>query len=122
MPLLPYLEQLAAGKNLSADEAQSAMQTILDGGASPAQIAGFLMALRVQGETVDELVGFARAMRRTALRVDLGLPGETIQAAFNDRVRSLRKGPFVGLATTGTAKLSRDRHAGVTSLRRLCSP
>jgi anthranilate phosphoribosyltransferase len=78
MPLLPHLERLASGHNLSADEAQSAMQTILDGKASPAQIAGFLMALRVHGETVDELVGFARAMRQTAVRVDLGLPGETL--------------------------------------------
>jgi anthranilate phosphoribosyltransferase len=78
MPLLPYLEKLAAGANLSAAEAQSAMQIILDGSASPSQIAGFLMALRVQGETVDELVGFARAMRQTAVRIDLNLPGETI--------------------------------------------
>jgi anthranilate phosphoribosyltransferase len=78
MPLLPHLQRLAAGNNLSADEAQSAMQTILDGTASPAQIAGFLMALRVRGETVDELVGFARAMRQTAVRVDLELPGETV--------------------------------------------
>jgi anthranilate phosphoribosyltransferase len=78
MPLLPYLERLAEGENLSADEAQSAMQTILDGKAPPAQIAGFLMALRVHGETVDELVGFARAMRQTAVRVDLALHGETI--------------------------------------------
>jgi anthranilate phosphoribosyltransferase len=54
------------------------MQTILDGKASPAQIAGFLMALRVQGETVDELVGFARAMRQTAVPIELGLPGETL--------------------------------------------
>jgi anthranilate phosphoribosyltransferase len=78
MPLLPHLERLAAGRSLSVDEAQSAMQTILDGKAAPAQIAGFLMALRVRGETVDELVGFARAMRRTAVPVDLGLPGETV--------------------------------------------
>src|SRR5271155_752830 len=78
MPLLPHLERLAAGASLSADEAQSAMQTILDGKAPPAQIAGFLMALRVHGETVDELVGFARAMRQTAVRVDLDLHGETL--------------------------------------------
>jgi anthranilate phosphoribosyltransferase len=78
MPLLPYLERLVAGEDLSGAEAQSAMQIILDGTASPAQIAGFLMALRVQGETVDELAGFARAMRQTAVPVDLGLSGETI--------------------------------------------
>jgi anthranilate phosphoribosyltransferase len=78
MPLLPHLERLVAGHNLSAEEAQNAMQTILDGNAPPAQIAGFLMALRVRGETVDELVGFARAMRQMAVRVDVGLPGETV--------------------------------------------
>jgi anthranilate phosphoribosyltransferase len=78
MPLLPYLERLAAGHDLSAAEAESAMRTILDGETPPAQIAGFLMALRVQGETVDELAGFARAMRQRAVPIDLGLPGETI--------------------------------------------
>jgi anthranilate phosphoribosyltransferase len=66
MSLLPYLERLADRSNLTPEEAQSAMQVILDGQASPAQIAAFLMALRMKGETAAELVGFARAMRRMA--------------------------------------------------------
>ena len=42
------------------------------------QIAAFLIALRMKGETVDELVGFARAMRRMAVPIDAGLAGETL--------------------------------------------
>lgn len=78
MPLLPYLERLAAREDLSANDAETAMQHILEGRVSPAQIAGFLMGLRVKGETVDELVGFARAMRQMSVRLDLSIDGETL--------------------------------------------
>jgi anthranilate phosphoribosyltransferase len=54
------------------------METILRGEASQPQIAAFLMALRMKGETVGELVGFARAMRRMAVMVDPGLGGHTL--------------------------------------------
>jgi anthranilate phosphoribosyltransferase len=49
------------------------MRVILRGTATPAQMGGFLVALAVKGETADELVGFARAIRETAVRVDVGL-------------------------------------------------
>jgi anthranilate phosphoribosyltransferase len=78
MPLLPYLERLANRENLAPDEAEAAMQIILDGRANHAQIAAFLMALRVKGETVEEITGLARAMRRMAVRVDAGLNGEPL--------------------------------------------
>src|SRR5262245_37388886 len=51
------------------------MQVILNGQASPAQIAAFLVALRMKGETADELAGFARTMREMAAPVDVGLNG-----------------------------------------------
>lgn len=79
MSLLPYLERVAQRVDLSTPEAASAMHTILSGQATHIQIAGFLMALRMKGETVEELVGFARAMRQMAARVDVGLgEGETL--------------------------------------------
>ncbi|HTP34695.1 MAG TPA: anthranilate phosphoribosyltransferase [Candidatus Acidoferrales bacterium] len=78
MSLLPHLVRLVERESLSADDAERAMETILRGEASQPQIAAFLVALRMKGETVSELVGFARAMRRMAVRVDPGLAGETL--------------------------------------------
>ncbi|HLY20627.1 MAG TPA: anthranilate phosphoribosyltransferase [Bryobacteraceae bacterium] len=78
MSLLPHLHRLADHHNLSRGEAFEAMHTILNGQATQPQIAGFLVALRMKGETVDELVGFARAMREMAEPIDVGLPGEPL--------------------------------------------
>jgi anthranilate phosphoribosyltransferase len=78
MSLLPYLERVIERASLSSEQAQAAMETILQGGASQPQIAAFLVALRMKGETVDELVGFARAMRRMALRIDAGVDGQPL--------------------------------------------
>jgi anthranilate phosphoribosyltransferase len=66
------LAKLVAARSLSAEEAAQAMGEIMDGQASPAQIACFLTALRMKGETVDEIAGSARAMRARAVRVDAG--------------------------------------------------
>lgn len=68
------LARLAAAESMSADEAAAAMGEIMDGAATPAQIAGFLTALRMKGETVDEIAGCARAMRQRSVKVDPG-PG-----------------------------------------------
>ncbi len=78
MSLLPYLERLLTGENLPTPDAQDAMTTILSGQASQPQIAAFLVALRLKGETAEELVGFARAMREMAIPVTTGLTGETV--------------------------------------------
>ncbi|MDE2004981.1 MAG: anthranilate phosphoribosyltransferase [Rhodospirillales bacterium] len=61
--LKPALARLAAGETLSEADAQSAFDTIMAGEATPAQIGGLLMAMRVRGETVAELTGAVRAMR-----------------------------------------------------------
>jgi anthranilate phosphoribosyltransferase len=66
------LEKIVAGEDLSRVEAEAAMEEILSGHATNAQIAGLLTALRMKGETVDELVGFATAMRRHATPILTG--------------------------------------------------
>jgi anthranilate phosphoribosyltransferase len=68
------LLKLASAQALSADEAASAMGEIMDGAATSAQIAAFLTALRMKGETVDEIAGCARAMRQRSVKIDAG-PG-----------------------------------------------
>src|SRR3984957_5535200 len=60
------LEKIARSEGPSRQEAESAMEQILSGHASQGQIVELLSALRFKGETVDELVGFATAMRRHA--------------------------------------------------------
>jgi len=68
--LLPFLHKIAAGEDLSAAEARDAMLVILGGSATTPQISAFLMGLRMKGETPEELLGFARAMREKTIRID----------------------------------------------------
>ena len=63
------LERTLAREHLSADEAEAVMARIMSGEATPAQIGAYLAALRAKGETVAEIVGFARAMRQHATPV-----------------------------------------------------
>jgi anthranilate phosphoribosyltransferase len=63
------LARLLDGRDLSRDEAREAMNTIMSGDATPAQIGGFLVALRLKGETADEIAGCAEAMRAHVLAV-----------------------------------------------------
>jgi anthranilate phosphoribosyltransferase len=66
------LAKLADRTDLSAPEAETVMAEIMDGGATPAQIAAYLMGLRQKGETVDEIVGSVKAMRSRAVRIRVG--------------------------------------------------
>ena len=58
------------GRTLTMDEARGAMGSVMDGEATPAQLAALLVALRMRGETVEELAGFAAAMRERVVHVD----------------------------------------------------
>lgn len=72
--LKPVLARVAAGHTLAVGEAEEAFGVIMAGGATPAQIAGLLMGMRVRGETVAELTGAVRAMlaRMVAVEVPAG--------------------------------------------------
>lgn len=64
------LATIVEGGTLSLEEARLAMGSVMDGEATPAQLAALLMGLRMRGETVDELAGFATAMRERVTRVE----------------------------------------------------
>jgi anthranilate phosphoribosyltransferase len=64
------LGELLDGRDLGRDQARAVMDTIMSGEATPAQIGGFLVALRLKGETADEIAGCAEAMRAHVLPVN----------------------------------------------------
>lgn len=68
--LKTYIAKAAGGSPLSFDEARDAFDIIMSGEATPGQVGGFLMALRVRGEVVDEIAGAVATMRDKMLRVD----------------------------------------------------
>ncbi len=61
---------IVRGEDLRETEMMSVMKEIMEGEATPAQIAAFMTALRIKGETVDEVTGAARIMRQKATRID----------------------------------------------------
>ena len=69
-----HIEKCLAGKHLTTDEAANALGTIMTGNATESQIAGLMVALRAKGETVDEVVGFARTMREHAVKIEIDDP------------------------------------------------
>lgn len=72
--MTPYLRLLADGQKLSEAQAEAALRQIMQGEAEPVELAALLMGLRTRGETLDELVGFTKAMRAFAISVDCDDP------------------------------------------------
>ena len=72
MNLREALGKLVLGQDLSRDEARQAMRSLVDGEATPSQIAAFAIALRMKGETAEEIAGLAEVMRAAATRVEAG--------------------------------------------------
>jgi anthranilate phosphoribosyltransferase len=68
--LRPFLATIATGATLTREEARAAISVILQGAATPAQLGAFLMALRLRGESVEEIIGGAQAMRAAMAPVE----------------------------------------------------
>lgn len=72
------IQKLIEGKNLTPKEAESAMNLIMSGNATRIQMAGFLTALRMKGETPEEIASFARIMRRFAESIEPNVTGTLV--------------------------------------------
>ncbi|MCX7381353.1 MAG: anthranilate phosphoribosyltransferase [Alphaproteobacteria bacterium] len=87
--LKPVLARLALGETLSEAEAEAAFGIIMSGEATPAQIAGLLMAMRVRRETVAELTGAVRAMRARMTRIEAPADAVDVVGTGGDNAGSL---------------------------------
>ena len=72
LDLKAAIKKAVAGENFRSEQIQEVFGLIMEGEATPAQIGGLLIALRMKGETVDEIAGGAPSMRRHAVFVDPG--------------------------------------------------
>ena len=80
MSIRDTIIRIVAHHHLSEDETANAMHEIMTGVATPAQVAAFLTAMHLKGETAAEIAGMARVMREHALRVEIG-PGALVASA-----------------------------------------
>ncbi|NDF13227.1 MAG: anthranilate phosphoribosyltransferase [Proteobacteria bacterium] len=69
--MFDYLAKVAAKQHLTEDESARAFQIIMNGGATPAQISALLMAMKINGETVPEILGAVRAIRAKASKINV---------------------------------------------------
>jgi anthranilate phosphoribosyltransferase len=99
--LKPILARLAAGERLAESEAEAAFGVIMAGEATPAQIAGLLMAMRVRGETVAELTGAVRAMRARMAAIEAPPGAMDIVGTGGDASGSLNISTATALVVAG---------------------
>ena len=84
--LKPLIAIAAGGRALDEAQAEQAFDILMSGDATPAQIGGFLMSLRVRGETVPEIVGAVRAMRAKMLRIEAPAPHANLSRHGNRQI------------------------------------
>jgi anthranilate phosphoribosyltransferase len=101
MSLKPVLARLAAGERLAESEAEAAFDTVMAGEATPAQIAGMLMAMRVRGETVAEMTGAVRAMRARMIAVEAPEGAIDLVGTGGDGAKSLNISTAAALVVAG---------------------
>ena len=100
-PWPDLLGRLMAGDDLAADEARAAMTEVMEGRSTPAQTAAFIVALRVKGESVEEMAGLVRAMYDAAETVDIRGPVLDIVGTGGDRAGTFNISTTAALIAAG---------------------
>ena len=96
------LGSLVAGEDLSAESTAWAMDRIMRGEATDAQIAGFAVALRAKGETVDEITGLVEAMYEHARTIEVPGPSVDIVGTGGDRAKTVNISTMSSIVVAGT--------------------
>lgn len=95
------LHRLVARESLTAADTGWAMDQIMGGAATPAQVAGFLVALRAKGETVEELAGLVDAMLAHAVRIEVPGPTVDVVGTGGDRAHTVNISTMAALVVAG---------------------
>jgi len=114
--LKPLIAKAADGKPLSREEARIAFNILMSGEATPSQIAGLLMALRVRGETVDEITGAVEIMREKMLRVEAPADAIDIVGTGGDASGSYNISTCAAFVAAGTGlKIAKHGNRALSS-------
>ncbi len=114
----PITQKLVDRENLTESEAENAMKCIMSGEATPAQIASFLTALRLKGETVEEITSFARVMREFAARINPRVDGILVDTCGTggDKIKTFNISTAVSLVAAGAGiPIAKHGNRSVTS-------
>jgi anthranilate phosphoribosyltransferase len=95
------ISALIAGEDLSRPDAAWAMEQVMTGAATGAQLAGFLVALRSKGETIDELAGLVDVMLEHAIRIEVPGPALDVAGTGGDRSGSVNISTMAAIVTAG---------------------
>ncbi|WP_051478474.1 anthranilate phosphoribosyltransferase [Arthrobacter sp. H5] len=95
------ISKLISGQDLSADQTRWAMDTIMEGAATHAQVAGFLVGLQAKGESVEELVGLVEAMLARAHRIQVSGAALDIVGTGGDGLNTLNISTMSSLVAVG---------------------
>ena len=121
------ISALVEGRDLTQDEAVQAMDEMMEGEATPAQIAAFITALRLKGETVEEIMGMAQVMREKSLKVatdgflvDTAGTGGDGQNTINVSTIAAVVAAAAGVAGHRTTTGSHAKYSGPLSGDKLC--
>ena len=95
------ITQLVGGRDLSADDTAWAMNEVMSGDAAPVPLAGFLVALRAKGETVDEISGLVATMLRHAVRIEVAGPCLDVVGTGGDRLNTVNISTMAALVAAG---------------------
>lgn len=110
------LGRLSAGDDLTRHEARDAMGAVMSGDATPSQIAAFIVALRIKGETVEEMTGLVEAMRAAAVTVDIGEPVIDVVGTGGDRAGTFNISTTAALVAAGAgAKVAKHGNRSASS-------
>ena len=107
---------LVSGNSLTMEEAASAMEEIMEGKVTPAQLGAFITALRIKGETADEITGLARVMRAKAIPVPIAEPVIDVVGTGGDNLNTFNISTAAAFVAAGAGlKVAKHNNRAMSS-------